>query len=50
MNGKIETHSLVKPGDHLVVLYKEEKEVIDAVVSYLSEAIKRNEQGSKISL
>lgn len=44
MSGKIETHSLVKPGDHLVVLYKEEKEVIDAVVSYLRAAIERNDR------
>jgi putative nucleotidyltransferase with HDIG domain len=44
MNGKKETHSLIKPGDHLVVLYNEEKEVIDAVVSYISAAIQRNDR------
>ena len=44
MNRNKETHSLIKPGDHLVVLYNEEKEVIDAVVSYLSSAIQRNDK------
>lgn len=38
------THRLIKPGDHLVVLYKSEIEVIDTVISYLLAALERNEK------
>ncbi|MDD4543906.1 MAG: hypothetical protein PHY13_09080 [Clostridia bacterium] len=34
----------VRPGDHLVVLYKDEKEIFDYVTAYIHSALARNER------
>src|SRR5690554_1079743 len=34
----------MKPGDHLVILYKEEEEILQPLLSYISTSLKRNEK------
>ena len=38
------TQRMVEPGDHLVVLYREESEVVDTVVAFIQESLSRQEK------
>ncbi len=40
----IKDQELVLPGDHMVLLYNEEKEVVETIVSYINASLLRNEK------
>jgi len=47
--GKFSYQKLVRPGDHMVLLYNNEKEVIEPLVEYIMESLLRNEKCIYIS-